>query len=768
MYRQLPLLLCVLTAIAPVRGHSQDDGKRQDDTTENQQVRESAQNVSKVYQVDRSNTKRFSQQLRLFNPKLAIQPNNNSLVVRASERELVQVDGLLPMLQRLPVSVAMTPDGKIIRDTRVFVFRQMPHEAAWSKVLRLQNEDLKIECNGVTNAMAANGSPAALGRLRASLLALSPEIELLETRGWWSRKVEKLREFKGAAAATRVELTPLKTIKTDSGQVLHIVAFGERKKLDAFESKVRTMDAEVRSMPRSYLPELFDLPSQLGDQKEADKEEASIHNRILGCYEVVSKSTSGDKNFEIQLGKIISKTFMPNGKTAINGNYAIELTDTPKIKIKSGEEELWGVVRFIENEPDKLQLTLGDMKPGAQSSNSPEANAFQITLTRRENDKTYLRNKARDLRISAASNFVSGELHLYPTAFEFLETATSMNKEAELRETATVLKSKGEQTKSKKLLESANNVLAEAELINAERVARRRRLQQTNDARSQAVGMAANIHALRLEDRNAEADVLQNALHTLLRSIDPKQQKAAELSQAIVDARVAGDHATADAMTQQLAAIERELNVRYQILRETAADSEKKMTTFQLKNVAAKEALEALSGFGFDKDGITFASDQRLNAIVIRGPVAVVDAVSELLVQLDRKSVTSNVNGFQNGVGEPVGVTEPAETIQSLRHSYENAEREAEKQAQIIRTLTRFEKPPKDPEILAAKMRLQKAVSLAFAARQKLHLAEIAKARHDLDRIEARLQRRRHISDAIIKRRIEELLTNETLRWDAN
>lgn len=92
-----------------------------------------------------------------------------------------------------------------------------------------------------------------------------------------------------------------------------------------------------------------------------------------------------------------------------------------------------------------------------------------------------------------------------------------------------------------------------------------------------------------------------------------------------------------------------------------------------------------------------------------------------------------------------------------LKREYDSKEKEA---VEIAREMKNAPRPPDN-----LKARLRQTVAEAFALRQRLHQAELAEFQERMTRVQQTLRNRDEIKDAIIDRRVEDLL-NPDLNWE--
>ncbi len=131
------------------------------------------------------------------------------------------------------------------------------------------------------------------------------------------------------------------------------------------------------------------------------------------------------------------------------------------------------------------------------------------------------------------------------------------------------------------------------------------------------------------------------------------------------------------------------------------------------------------------------------------------DAYPPLIMTLDRKT------GEMSMMPAPRVTSTPNPQREGLQANYEALEKEAAQVAQRIRSsLAGAEKPHELPD------ELRQAVAQAFAARQKLHWAELSILQQRVLEIQRTIEKREQLKEQIIDRRAAELL-DPTLQWNA-
>lgn len=111
---------------------------------------------------------------------------------------------------------------------------------------------------------------------------------------------------------------------------------------------------------------------------------------------------------------------------------------------------------------------------------------------------------------------------------------------------------------------------------------------------------------------------------------------------------------------------------------------------------------------------------------------------------------------------EPESVDDET-TLAIARQRYYRAERMAAEQASRARAV-----PPDDPRRAEVLESLRQAVRQSFTRRLELQRLEATSLRQRLGRLEMNLDQRETLSDEITARRVEQLLEDPAIRWDAD
>ncbi len=213
-------------------------------------------------------------------------------------------------------------------------------------------------------------------------------------------------------------------------------------------------------------------------------------------------------------------------------------------------------------------------------------------------------------------------------------------------------------------------------------------------------------------------------------------------------------------------------------LESIGGDSET-IAAFHLRFAPAKETariIEQLTAHAAKRPSLV--ADERTNSIIVRGNIAAIQEVEQLLKVLEvadpkaadpaNDSPTTLPALQSKGSGDEAqsyfgqaAVCSVAELRERLRQRFEDLE-------QQCRDLAGKLKQPLSSPAEGARLNdlLRKTVHLAFEARQELQRVELAEFTKRLQGLQQSLELRQTIADKIIERRIEELL-DPNLNWEA-
>lgn len=202
-----------------------------------------------------------------------------------------------------------------------------------------------------------------------------------------------------------------------------------------------------------------------------------------------------------------------------------------------------------------------------------------------------------------------------------------------------------------------------------------------------------------------------------------------------------------------------------------AEDSPLKMIVFDLKHANAgsvKDMLFLLFQHRIFSGELDFGAEPSVNRLIVRGSPKDIEEIAALLKQIDRPIAAGNKSG-QPSEGDSsaygdVGMSEsqlPAASREVLQKQYDSLEKHAAELAGRLR-----DKEGSSPGGRQPQSELRKVVAQAFAARQRLHQVELAALEERLKATRETLVLRERIEDAVIERRVEELL-NPALRWES-
>jgi hypothetical protein len=183
------------------------------------------------------------------------------------------------------------------------------------------------------------------------------------------------------------------------------------------------------------------------------------------------------------------------------------------------------------------------------------------------------------------------------------------------------------------------------------------------------------------------------------------------------------------------------------------------ISVFHLKHIPASSAERILKQI-FARARVTIAAEEGTNRIVVSAAKKDMDQITELLNSLDQEHVAVEADK----AAAAASVTPPRNMpAAELAKAYAAKEEQAAHLAGEIRKAAG--ENANQPALESRKSELRRTVSEAFALRQQLHRAELAELAQRMQHIEQNLQAKSRISDAIITRRVEDLL-NPDLRWD--
>ena len=213
----------------------------------------------------------------------------------------------------------------------------------------------------------------------------------------------------------------------------------------------------------------------------------------------------------------------------------------------------------------------------------------------------------------------------------------------------------------------------------------------------------------------------------------------------------------------------------------------------------------------FDSKKIKITADERTNSLIVQGDEPSLKKIEMLMSQIDVKvdpkldsARQSSMNPYGTGYapsagnGVPMGSYRVAESptqlesktntsrgrrlkvqenydrqnamyrrsllsIRGKKTEYIEAEREAAELAAQVRNADND-----SPERQALESKLKKAVEEVFDLRQKSQEKEVETLRKRLEKVNASLQKRIQLRDKIIARRIDDLLEQDALRWEAD
>jgi len=188
--------------------------------------------------------------------------------------------------------------------------------------------------------------------------------------------------------------------------------------------------------------------------------------------------------------------------------------------------------------------------------------------------------------------------------------------------------------------------------------------------------------------------------------------------------------------------------------------SEPVIKVFTLRNIRARDAERIIKQL-FPRDIQSAAADERTNSLIVRGSEEQLNVIYHILTRLDEPDGKADQKGTLPAA-QPL-TPQTNVPVAELAKAYEAKEQRSAALAAEIRSL------PPDPKSERAdklKAELHRTVSEAFALRQQLHQAELTELRERMQRIQQNIQARSRISDAIISRRVEDLL-NPALAWEA-
>ena len=190
---------------------------------------------------------------------------------------------------------------------------------------------------------------------------------------------------------------------------------------------------------------------------------------------------------------------------------------------------------------------------------------------------------------------------------------------------------------------------------------------------------------------------------------------------------------------------------------EPPPDSEgppKIIKVFQLRHAEAQTAGDVLKQLVTDA---SFAVDERTNSIIASGPEPPLAAAEALLLRLDQPPTTGGTK--PKSASDAGDSAEAADQAQLEQLTNQLRQRSASTEVQATQFAWRLPKDSgadKDPE---ARQQLTQLVSEAFKLRQQLQETELKLLRERMRVIETQLERRAKLQDAIIKRRVDQLLS---------
>jgi hypothetical protein len=185
---------------------------------------------------------------------------------------------------------------------------------------------------------------------------------------------------------------------------------------------------------------------------------------------------------------------------------------------------------------------------------------------------------------------------------------------------------------------------------------------------------------------------------------------------------------------------------------------------FTLRNIKARDAeriVNQLFPGGFQ--GV--AADERTNSLIVRGSDEQLNTMYHILTRLDELDLKADQKEAPpvDPAAGPRSSAAPA-SVEELTSRFEKKDRHAIWLAGQIREVKAGPNPNQGTlDKLSADVR--NVVGEAFALRQQLHQAELTELGQRMQRIQQTIEARGRISDAIIQRRVEDLL-NPNLRWN--
>ena len=198
-----------------------------------------------------------------------------------------------------------------------------------------------------------------------------------------------------------------------------------------------------------------------------------------------------------------------------------------------------------------------------------------------------------------------------------------------------------------------------------------------------------------------------------------------------------------------------------------AAHEDMELRIFSLQYANAGMLAETLKQL-FREDDLSIVPDARTNSLIVRGPSERLRVVDALALRLDELPKIPSTRATFSRHSEKSGAGAVVERIDNsslsvLRKNYEELQQQAARLAEQYGALpTKATRTPGDAEAL--KQQLAAVFKQAFAVRQQLQRAELARLRQRLARIEQQIATRDRIKDEIIGRRVEEALNPELQR----
>lgn len=192
--------------------------------------------------------------------------------------------------------------------------------------------------------------------------------------------------------------------------------------------------------------------------------------------------------------------------------------------------------------------------------------------------------------------------------------------------------------------------------------------------------------------------------------------------------------------------------------------------TIKIFNLVSLPATDAAKIAEVLFESVRFAPDVFSNQLAARGSAAELNAVEALLLRLDDAAAERGREANQTTSLAAAGSFAPSETsdaaadIEALKKTYREREARVAATRRQLRGLLEQSTPEAAASLQAAvekdqlRSTLHQEVREAFTAQQALHRAQLAKLRSRSQQLEEKIEIREQLQQAIIDRRVEELL----------